>query len=340
MDDVLFGVDAPTCLAGMAYPIPFATADDVVRIAVEAEQLGYDEVSGNDHLSTQHFVRDAWPTPPDYFEPLVVLATIAAKTSVIRLGTGILVLPMRDPVLLAKQVATLDHISGGRVTLAVAAGGYRDEFESVAPDLAEASRVDLMTEGIEALRILFEQPRSSYQGRYRRFVDVESYPKPVQEPLPIFSGGNAKGALRRAGERCQGWLPAKIGPGEISAGRARIAEYARGAGRDPAAVTIGLQTVVCIAETAGEARSRVEHSTFDLFRRSLTNTMMKGIDFDKYLADNLIGTPDEVCAKVANFQEAGLDGFFATLFVANTVDEMLEQMRLFAHHVMPAFRAA
>ena len=65
--------------------------------------------------------------------------------------------------------------------------------------------------------------------------------------------------------------------------------------------------------------------------------MMKGVDLDKYMADNLIGTPDEVCAKVASFEEAGLDGFFATLFVANTVDEMLEQMRLFARYVLPAF---
>jgi probable F420-dependent oxidoreductase len=332
-----FGVDVPTCLAGMAYPVPFATADQVVRIAIEAEQLGYHEVSGNDHLSTQRFVRKAWPTPPDYFEPLMMLATIAGKTSVVRLGTGILVLPMRDPVLLAKQVSTLDHISGGRVTLAVAAGGYRDEFESVVPDLADASRVDLMTEGIESLRELFEQPQSTYHGKYRRFVDVESYPKPMQSPLPIYSGGNAKGALRRAGERCEGWLPAKIGPAEIASGRAEVYSYARAAGRDPAAITIGLQTVVCIADTAQQARERVEQSTFDLFRRSLKDTMMKNTGIDKYMNDNLIGTPDEVCAKVAAFEEAGLEGFFATLFVANTVDEMLEQMRLFARYVIPAF---
>jgi probable F420-dependent oxidoreductase len=322
----------------MAYPVPFASADDVVRIAVEAEQLGYDEVAGNDHLGTQRFVREAWPAPPDYFEPLMMLATIAGKTSVVRLGTGILVLPMRDPV--AKQVATLDHISGGRVTLAVAAGGYRDEFESVVPDLADASRVDLMAEGIDALRVLFEQPRSTYEGKYRRFVDVESYPKPVQSPLPIFSGGNATGALRWARERCQGWLPAKIGPAEIASGRTKISSYARASGRDPATITIGLQTVVCIADTAQRARDRFERSTFELFRGSLKNTMMKGVDLDKYLADNLIGTPDQVCAKVAAFEEAGLDGFYATLFVADTVDEMLDQMRLFAGYVVPAFRDA
>ena len=74
MAGMKFGVDVPTCLAGMAYPVPFATAHEVVRIAVEAEQLGYHEVSGNDHLSTQRFVRDAWPEPPDYFEPLMMLA--------------------------------------------------------------------------------------------------------------------------------------------------------------------------------------------------------------------------------------------------------------------------
>jgi len=202
---------------------------------------------------------------------------------------------MREPVLLAKQVATLDHISGGRVTLAVAAGGYRDEFESVVPDLADVSRIDLMAEGIESLRVLFERPRSTYEGKYRRFVDVESYPKPVQTPLPVFSGGNGKGALQRAGERCEGWLPAKIGPAEVAAGRAKVSSYARAAGRDPAAITIGLQSVVCIADTPREARERVELSTFDLFRKSLNTTMMKGVDLDKYMANNL--APRTRCAR-------------------------------------------
>jgi alkanesulfonate monooxygenase SsuD/methylene tetrahydromethanopterin reductase-like flavin-dependent oxidoreductase (luciferase family) len=194
-----------------------------------------------------------------------------------------------------------------------------------------------MTEGIDALRLLFEQPHSTYDGKYRRFRDVESYPKPVQSPLPIFSGGNAKNAIRRAGERCQGWLPAKLGPSEIAAGRGEVAEHARAAGRDPADITIGLQTVVCLAETADKARERLEQSTFELFRSSLQDTMMKGVDLDKYVADNLIGTPEQVCAKVAAFKEAGLDGFYATLFVANTVDEMVEQLRLFAQYVIPAF---
>ena len=78
-----FGVEIPTCTAGMMYPVPFATAQDVIRVAVEAEQLGYHDVGGNDHLSTQQYVRRAWASPPDYFEPLTVLANVAALGAIV-----------------------------------------------------------------------------------------------------------------------------------------------------------------------------------------------------------------------------------------------------------------
>jgi probable F420-dependent oxidoreductase len=321
----------------MMYPVPFATAQDVVRIALEAEQLGYYDVAGNDHLSTQQYVREAWSKPPDYFEPLMMLSTIAARTSVVRLTTGILVLPMRDPVLLAKQVATLDHLSAGRVLLGVAVGGYRDEFERVAPVLRDASRADLLTEGIEALRTLLTQPRATYQGKYRRFEDVESFPKPLQVPLPIYSGGNVEGAIRRAAELCQGWLPAKIGPDRIRAGRRSLERYARQAGRDPSQLTTALQSVVCLGDTTEQAHERFMASAFNLFRQSLQQTMTKGVDLDAHLAANLIGTPQEVCGKVSAFAHAGVSHFCASLFVGNTVDEMVQQMRTFAREVMPAF---
>jgi probable F420-dependent oxidoreductase len=283
------------------------------------------------------FVREAWTQPPDYFEPLITLANVAARTSVVRLTTGILMLPLRDPVLLAKQVATLDQLSGGRVTLGVAVGGYRDEFEGVAPDLRDASRADLTREGIEALRVLFNEPRSTYQGKYRHFEDVESFPKPIQSPLPIYSGGNPEGSIRRAAELCEGWLPAKLGPEGIRAGRSKLEHYAREAGRDPSKITTALQSVVCLGDTSKQARERFERSAFDLFRLSLQKTMTKGTDLDAYLAANLVGTPDEVCEKVAAFERAGLDHFCASLFVGNTVEEVLDQMRTFARYVIPAF---
>jgi len=335
-----FGVELPTCTSGMMHPVPFATAADVVDIALEAEQLGYSDAGGNDHLSTMRFVREAWREPPDYFEPLVTLAHVAARTSMLRLTTGIMVLPMREPVLLAKQVATLDQLSGGRVTLGVAVGGYRDEFEAVRPDLAGANRGEITREAIEALRALFEQPRASYRGRHVHFEDVESFPKPVQTPLPIYSGGNVEGSIRRAAELGQGWLPAKMSPERLAAGRAALDRYARAAGRDPSEVATALQSVVCLGPTAQRARETFLGSSFDLFRTSLRNTMTRGVGLDEYLDMNLVGTPDQVCEKIEAYRRAGLDHLTALLFVGNTVAELREQMRLFARHVMPAFREA
>jgi probable F420-dependent oxidoreductase len=332
-----FGVEIPTCTAGMMHPARFATMKEVIDVAVEAEQLGYHDVGGNDHLSTMAFVREAWAEPPDYFEPLVTLAGVAARTSVIRLSTAILMLPLRQSVLLAKQITTLDHLSGGRVTIGIAVGGYRDEFEGVVPDLANASRADLARERLEALRALFERPRATYHGAYERFEDVEMYPKPLQSPLPIYSGGNADGAIRRAAELCQGWLPAKLGPDQVRAGRASLAEYARAAGRDPDRLTTALQSVVCLGDTPEQARERFLGSSSDLFRTSLKNTMTKGVDLEAYLDLNLVGTPDEVCAKIAAYEEAGVDHLCGLLFVGNTVDEMRAQITAFARQVLPAF---
>lgn len=332
-----FGIEIPTCTSGMMHPVPFASAQDVADVAVEAEQLGFHDAAGNDHLSTMRFVRQAWPAPPDYFEPLITLAHVAARTSVLRLTTGIMMLPLRQPVLLAKQVATLDQLSAGRVTLGVAVGGYRDEFEAVLPDLKRASRAELTREGIEALRVLFDDSHSTYRGRYVHFEDVESFPKPVQSPLPIYSGGNVEGSIIRAARLCQGWLPAKLSPEQLRAGRARLNEHARAAGRDSSSITTALQSIVCLGDTPGAARETFLNSSFDLFRRSLSATMTKGVDLDSYLERSLVGTPDEVCAKVAAFADAGLDHFCALLFVGNTVAEMRAQIRTFAREVLPAF---
>jgi probable F420-dependent oxidoreductase len=321
----------------MIYPVPFATIEDVVRLGVEAEQLGFYDVAGNDHLSTQRYVREAWSQPPDYFEPLISHAYLAARTSVVRLTTGVLQLPLRDPVVLAKQAATLDRLSGGRVTLGVAVGGYRDEFQSVVPRLAGVPRADLMRENLEALRCLFDRRVSTYQGKHVRFEDVEMYPKPVQTPLPIYSGGNSDGAIRRAAELCDGWLPAKLGVDGVREGRAKLERYARAAGRDPKKIGTAMQLVVCLARTNDEAWQIYDRSPFEIFRASLSGTMLKGVGADDYKALNLVGTPDEVCARIAALEEAGVSHLCSLLFVGNTVEEMLGQIREFARVVMPAF---
>ncbi|MCH8991158.1 MAG: LLM class flavin-dependent oxidoreductase, partial [Acidobacteria bacterium] len=111
------------------YPVPFADVDDAVELAVTAERLGFDSVWGNDHVSTQHYVRSEFDEPPRFYDPLTYLAYVAALTTTLRLATCVLVLPFRHPVVAAKQAATLDQLSGGRLVLGVGIGAYRGLIE-------------------------------------------------------------------------------------------------------------------------------------------------------------------------------------------------------------------
>ena len=113
------------------YPVPFARPEDVVPTAQLAERVGFDSVWGNDHMTTQRYVQREWPTPPNFYEPLIAFTYVAARTERIKLATGIIVLPMRTMPVLAKQVATLDQLSGGRVILGVGTGAYREEYEAL-----------------------------------------------------------------------------------------------------------------------------------------------------------------------------------------------------------------
>lgn len=335
-----FGVGLPTCTAGMMYPVPYARPDDLLRVTLEAEKLGYYAVMGNDHLTTQQYVRTTYPDPPDFFEPLITYAYCAARTTRIRLMTGVIVLPVREPVLLAKQVATLDQLSEGRVILGVGVGAYREEFEATHPHLRQATRSELVEERIRALRALFTERRASFSGRYVAFDDVEMYPKPRQQPFPIFSGGNAEGSIRRAAELCQGWIPAGIGPEQIAAGRERLFRYAEQAGRDPHAISIAPQLVVSIGRTSEQARDAFARSQLYEHLVSLQQSTLKGVDTSVYEAINLIGAPDALRRRVERYAEAGVDHLAGLLFIGDTVDEMLDQLRLFAQTVVAAFPEA
>ena len=108
----------PTGMEGLTYPIPFSDPENVIRIAQAAEKFGYDSVWGNDHMTTQNYVRAEFPVPPRFWEPLIAYAFVLSETKTIKVGTGVIVLPMRhDIVVLAKQIATLDHFGKGRVEI-------------------------------------------------------------------------------------------------------------------------------------------------------------------------------------------------------------------------------
>lgn len=332
-----FSIGLPTCTEGLMYPVPFADFADVVELAREAEALGYFALMGNDHFTTPAYVRRSFDRPPRFYEPLVTYAFVAARTERIKLMTGVLVLPMREPVLLAKQVATLDLASGGRVILGVGVGAYREELEAVYPDRRQIRRGELVDEMVPALRLLFKERVASFTGRYVRFEDVELYPKPVQDPLPIYAAGNAPAAARRAGRYCEGWIPAVLSPAEIRNGLEIVRAEARQAGRDLGAFDVAPQLVVAIGRTAEQAREKLRAS--QLFRHlvSLRRSTLRGQDLARLEERCLVGTPEQVCRQVEAYRSAGVTHLSGLLFAADTLADFREQMRLFGREVIPAF---
>ena len=142
-------------------------------------------------------------------DPLIWLAYVAAVTSQIRLATGILILPQRNPVVLAKELATLDHLSGGRVELGIGVGWLEEEFDALGvPFAGRGRRTD---EYVGALRALWSQDRASFGGEFTRFDECIVRPQPANGAIPIHVGGDSPAAARRAGRLGDGFLPARVG---------------------------------------------------------------------------------------------------------------------------------
>lgn len=334
---MIFSAGLPTCMEGMMYPIPFAAPNDVIEIARHAELLGFHSVWGNDHMSTQRYVRGAFDQPPNFWEPLVTYAFVAAATKRLRLGTGMLVTPMRrDIVVLAKQLATLDQFSKGRLTLGIGVGAYREEFEALHPGW-KVHRGRMVEESIEALRHLFSERTSSWDGEYFKFQDVEMFPKTFQTPLPIYIGGNSLNSVRRTGKYGNGWLPASMPLSLLKDRIGYLREILEAEGRTTDDVDVAVQFVAYIGKTHELAVRRFERSQMFHHLSSLSGSTLKDQTGADLAEINLIGTADDLVRKAKLLAEAGVKHLCGLYFCADEVQELKDQMQLFAEEVVPAF---
>ncbi len=334
-----FGLGVPTGTEGMMYPVPYADPDQAVAIAVEAERLGFDSVWGNDHMTTQAYVRAEFDEPPRFYDPYTYLSYVAAKTETIRLGTAISVMSFRHPVVVAKQAATLDQLSGGRFMLGVGIGAYREEAEALWPGRT-LHRGRQASEFFEAVELLFTQRRCSHNGEFFPFRDVESYPKPLQAPLPVLSGGNAPGARERAARYAQGWLPGVLTPAEVAHGVKEIEDWAERIGRElPTDFDVAPQFVVAMGASTQDAFDRFQTTQLFNHLRSLSSSTLKEQQ-GQWAQRNLIGSSAEILEQVHAYAEAGVTTLCGLLFAANTVTETLEMMADFAENVIAPYRLA
>lgn len=177
----------------------------IARLAPLAEELGYDSLWMGEHVVVPDPRRPPSPMEPDepIHDPLVALAFAAAHTKRIRVATGIVILPQRNPVVLAKQLASLDAMSGGRLMFGMGVGYLEPEMTAVGvPMERRGARAD---EYLAAMRALWEQERPSFHGDFVQFSDVNAYPRPVQRPLPVVIAGHSAAAHRRAARSGDGW---------------------------------------------------------------------------------------------------------------------------------------
>lgn len=328
-----FSVCLPTGLEGLMNPIPFVKPEDFVRLGQACESLGYDSAWGNDHITTQRYVKAKYPdTPPDYYEPLIALTAVAMTTRRIRVGTALLVLPMRDPVYLAKQAATLDQLSGGRFVLGVGLGAYREEFEAWNPRLRTARRGAMMDEALETLHMLFTERSASHAGTYYAFSNVEMFPKPHARPFALWVGGHNLDVVERAARWGQGWLPGWRPLEELRERIAMLRDRAASLGRDAASIEIAPQFSLTIGPTLEEAEARYMRSGLVAHRRSLAYT---GRDLSRQVESNLVGSPDVILEKIDGLRGIGVDHCCALMIPADSMTEMLAQMQMFAETVIP-----
>jgi probable F420-dependent oxidoreductase len=313
MADLAIGCTLPTSGRGAD---PAALRDG----AQAAEALGFDSVWVSDHVVIPARIESTYPYSPDgtfrlspsapYFEPLTALTYLAGCTRRVRLGTHVLILPYRHPLLTAKAVATLDVLSGGRVDLGIGVGWMREEFEALGFDYFER-RGAVTDEQLRILHLAWTEDLPSFEGEFYSFAPLGTQPHPLQRPRPpIWVGGHTRAAIRRAARLGDGWLPlgvrppAALPPEEIAAGIATLRATARAAGRDPATLQVCFSTGVTLTDRQDGARP-------------------------------FHGPPEAVAEDIRRYQAAGVDRFVFG-FGGAPPAELETRLRRFAEQVRPA----
>lgn len=210
--------------------------NEVVRLGVKAESLGYDSVWVNHHILNVGYVKDRLAQRP-YQDALVTLTWIGSQTSRIQLGTSVLVMPYLHPMALAKHLATLDQLSGGRLIVGLGAGSLPEENEALG--VPYESRGKLCNEFLQVLRILWTEEDASFAGSFYSFENMISSPKPLQDPHPmIVIGGNRPAALKRVARYGDGWHPMNLAPDGVERRMEVIRAEAEAFGREDVPQTV------------------------------------------------------------------------------------------------------
>ena len=302
---------------------PLIEPDSLTRIVTEAEALGFDYLTVSDHIMVPRNLDSKYPytdtgefpagTAAAWLEQLTTTAYIAALTKKLRLVMSVMVVPHRPAVLTAKILATIDYLSKGRLTLGIGVGWCREEFEAIAAAPFD-DRGHVTDEWMMACKELWSNDDPKFDGKYVKFSDVVFTPKPVQQPIPIWVGGESAPALRRTVRYADCWYPVGTNPqfpmntlSRFKAGIARFRGFAERGGRDPASIQLAMRVL-----NGPSARPR------------------RSIDGE---AELFTGGAADYVADLKALAELGVDAIDVRLTTA-TLDATIDNMRRFRDEVM------
>ncbi len=301
-----------------AFPeMPDARA--LVEYGVRVEALGYDSVWVWDHI-----LLGVSPNFP-VVDSLTVLTGIATRTTRIKLGTGVLVLPLRNPVVLAKQLASMDQLSAGRLIMGLAAGWYKREFDAVGVRFDRRGKI--MEENLEILNRLWTEERVDGDYTCHKLSAAVMYPKPVQQPrMPILIGGYVEKVLQRAAVAGDGWLTYFYTPEDFTKSWNKVRSYAKDAGKDPDALLNASQLPIRV----GASRQAVQDEMMDWLNKEWDFPAHSDCKRDSAI----IGSVDECVAQLRAHLAAGVQKI---IFVPYKYQP--EQVEIIAREIIPRLRA-
>ncbi len=324
------------CQIKFAVGLPNSDFTAARALAERAEALGYHSVSLDDHF----FMRGLMETPRSpHLECYTTLAAIAAVTKRVRLVQMVTSMSYRNPALLAKMTSTLDHISGGRVTVGVGAGWFREEYAAYNfPYPSNAERIDQLAEGIKVLKAMWTEDEPTYSGRYFRIEKAYNFPQPAQKPHPpLLIGGSGKKVLKiTAAEGDIANLIPPITKGEVDLKQALkfdkpelarridlLRDYAKAAGRDPGAIEISGNSFVLAARDKSQAEAMVQATAAAM--------QITDIEAARRSPQVLTGTVEEVKRELrSRIETLGVTYFFLSFLAPESIE-------LFAREIMPEF---
>jgi probable F420-dependent oxidoreductase len=292
-------------------------AQALIDYGVRMEALGYESLWAWDHILLG--VDPSFPIQ----ESLSILTAVAARTTKIKVGTGILVLPMRNAVLLAKELATIDHISAGRLIVGAAVGWYKREFDSLGVDFHQRGKV--MEQSLEVINRLWTEDKVDGDYPPYKLRGAVLYPKPLQKPRPpILIGGYVDAVLKRAATKGDGWLTYYYTADGFARAWAKVRAFAEEAGRDPDTLISTNQLPICIG-----ARAKIEAT----MKQWLQTEWDYASWSESTMESAIMGTVEECVEQLEAHLATGIDRI---IFVPYRYEE--EQVTAVAKEIIPRLR--